>query len=147
MPSLREILGSGEKRARLIDDSLQVAEAEVNDKSGLSGIAIKTAYKVVKGVSPGFLRQAVDHMLDQFLDALDPMYQEAITRGVSPRQHLQSNPDRAADALLSITDDRAKHAKNQLVKGAYDKLRGSAKKHVVSAMPRLGELFERHTGS
>lgn len=147
MPSLREILGSGDKRQRLIDDSLDVAEAEVNDKSGLSGIAIKTAYKVVKGVSPGFLRQAVDHMLDQFLDALDPIYQESVTRGVSARQHLQANPDRAADALLSITDARAKQAKNQLVKGAYDKLRGSAKKHVVAAMPRLGALFERHTSS
>src|SRR5574339_397105 len=110
MASLREMLGSGDKRARLIDDSLSVAEAEVNDKTGLSGIAIKTAYKVVKGVSPGFLRQAVDHMLDQFLDALDPIYQEALARGVSPRQHLQSNPDRAADALLKITDDRAAKA-------------------------------------
>lgn len=146
MASLREMLGSGDKRQRVIEDSLDVAEAEVNDKSGLSGIAIKTAYKVVKGVSPGFLRQAVDHMLDQFLDALDPIYQEAVSRGVPPAQHLQANADRAADALLSITDARAKSAKNTLVKGAYDKLRGSAKKHVVAAMPRLGGLFGRHTG-
>lgn len=138
------MLGGGDKRQRVIEDSLQVADAEVNDKSGLSGMAIKTAYKVVKGVSPGFLRHAVDHMLDQFLDALDPIYQEAVSRGVAPGQHLQANADRAADALLGITDERAKHAKNAMVKGAYEKLRGSAKKHVVAAMPRLGELFARH---
>src|SRR5688572_8595235 len=116
MASLREMLGSGEKRQQIIDDSLQVAEAEVDDKSGLSGIAIKTAYKVVKGVSPSFLRQAVDHLLDQFLDALDPIYQEAVSRGVAPGQYLQANADRAADALLGITDERAKNAKNAMVK-------------------------------
>jgi hypothetical protein len=49
-----------------------------------------------------------------------------------------------ADALLGITDRRAQRAKNQLVKGTYEKLRGQAKKHVETAVPRLGELFERH---
>src|SRR5689334_19242555 len=104
MASLKELLGAGEKRGRLVDDALRVLDAEVEDKSGLTGIAVKTAYKVVKGVSPGFLREAVDHLLDDFLNALDPLYQEALTRGVGPRQHLQSNPGRVADALLSITD-------------------------------------------
>jgi hypothetical protein len=144
MASLRELLGSGDKRNQVIEDSLRVVDLEVDDKSGLSGIAIKTAYRVVKGVSPGFLRQAVDHLLDPFLDALDPMYQEAVGKGIPPRQHLQSNPDRAADALLGITDARAQNSKNQMVKATYEKLRGQAKKHVVAAVPRLGELFERH---
>jgi hypothetical protein len=144
MATLRELLGSGDKRSRLIDDSLHVLDAEVDDKSGLSGLAIKTAYKVVKGISPGFLRQVVDHLLDDFLEALDPVYQEAVSKNVSPRQHLQGNPGRVADALLSITDTRARNAKNQVVKGAYEKLRGQAKKHVEAAVPRLGELFDRH---
>jgi hypothetical protein len=144
MASLRELLGSGDKRGRLIDDSLRVLDAEVDDKGGLSGIAIKAAYKLVKGISPGFLRQVVDHLLDDFLDALDPVYQEALAKNVSPRDHLQGNPSRVADALLSITDGRARNAKNQVVKGAYEKLRGQAKKHVEAAVPRLGELFDRH---
>ena len=144
MASLKELLGSGDKRARLIDYSLRVLDAEVDDKGGLTGIAVKTAYKIVKGISPGFLREVVDHLLDDFLNALDPIYQEALSRSISPRQHLQGNPDRVADALLSITDARAQRARNQMVKGAYDKLRGQAKKHVVAAVPRLGELFDRH---
>jgi hypothetical protein len=145
MATLRELLGAGEKRGRLIDDALTVLDAEVDDKGGLSGLAIKTAYKVVKGISPGFLRQVVDHMLDDFLNSLDPLYQDALTKGVAPRKHLESNPGRVADALLAITDQRAQRAKNQVVKGAYEKLRGQAKKHVESAVPRLGQLFERHT--
>jgi hypothetical protein len=144
MATLGELLGSGDKRNALIDDALRVLDAEVNDKSGLSGIAIKTAYKVVKGVSPGFLRQVVDHLLDDFLTALDPLYQEALAKNVAPRAHLQGNPGRVADALLGITDARARNAKNQVVKGAYEKLRGQAKKHVEAAVPRLGELFDKH---
>lgn len=144
MATLRELLGSGDKRSGLIEDALGVLEAEVNDKSGISGIAIRTAYKLVKGISPGFLRQVVDHLMDDFLDALDPLYQEAVTKNVAPRQHMQGNSGRVADALLSITDARASRAKNQMVKGAYEKLRGGAKKHVEAAVPRLGELFDRH---
>jgi hypothetical protein len=144
MASLQELLGSGDKRGALITDALRVLDAEVDDKSGLSGIAVKTAYRLVKGISPGFLREVVDHLLNDFLGALDPIYQESVSRGVPPRQHLQQNPGRVADALLSITDGRAGRAKNQLVKATYEKLRGQAKKHVEAAVPRLGELFERH---
>ena len=146
MPTLRELLGGADKRNTLIEDALHVLDAEVADKSGLSGIAVKTAYKIVKGVTPGFIRQVVDHMLDDFLDALDPIYQESMSQGIKPRQHLQANPGRVADALLGITDRRAQRAKNQMVKATYDKLRGGAKKHVEAAVPRLGQLFERHAG-
>ena len=144
MASLQELLGAGDKRGRLIEDALRVLDAEVADKSGLSGLAVKTAYKVVKGISPGFLREVVDHLLDGFLGALEPIYQEAVTRGVPPRQHMQTNPGRVADALLSITDGRARSAKNQLVRATYEKLRGQAKKHVEAAVPRMGDLFDRH---
>lgn len=146
MATLHELLGSGEKRGKLITDALVVLDAEVDDKGGLSGIAIKTAYKIVKGVSPSFLPQVMDHMLDDFLNALDPLYQEALSKSVAPRKHLETNPGRVADALLGITDARARRAKNQMVKGTYDKLRGQAKKHVEAAVPRLGQLFERHAG-
>jgi hypothetical protein len=125
---------------------MRVLDAEVDDKSGLSGIAVKTAYKVVKGVSPNFIREVVDALLNDFLDGLDPLYQEAVQKGIKPRQHLQANPGRVADALLGITDRRAQRSKNQLVKATYEKLRGSAKKHVEAAVPRLGELFEKHAG-
>jgi hypothetical protein len=49
-----------------------------------------------------------------------------------------------ADALLSITDKKAERSKSGLVKSTYEKLRGSAKKNVEHAVPRLGKLVERH---
>ena len=147
MATLRELLGGPAKRGALIEDSLRLLDSEVDDKGGLSGIAIKTAYKVVKGISPDFLHKAVDYLMDDFLDALDPIYQSALQAGQDPKQQLVSNPSRVADALLAITDARASRAKNAVVKKTYDKLRDGAKKQVEAAVPRLGEMFARHVGS
>ncbi len=146
MATLLELLGGPAKRGAVIDDALRVLDAEVDSKGGLSGIAIKTAFKVVKSISPDFLRSTVDHLLNDFLNALDPLYQDALQRGADPKQMLVGNPSRVADALLAITDGRAAHAKNQAVKKTYEKLRDGAKKHVEAAVPRLAEMFARHVG-
>jgi hypothetical protein len=147
MSTLRELLGGPAKRGAVVDDALRVLDAEVDSKGGFGGIAIKTAYKLVKGVSPDFLARVVDHLLDDFLNALDPLYQEAVQRGIDARQHLVSNPGRVADLLLAITDARAARSQNQLIKKTYEKLRDGAKRHVEAAVPRLGDLFARHVGN
>jgi len=145
MPSLREQLSEDPtKREAVIDDALTVLDQEVADKSGLTGMAIKAAYKMVKGIKPGFIREVVANLLDDFVDALDPIYQEAIEKGEKPGSYLERHRSRVADDLLSITDRRADRAKNRAIKSAYSKLRGTAKKHVESAAPRLGALLERH---
>lgn len=144
IPSLKEQVIEGNKRTAVIDDALQVLDAEVADKSGLSGMAVKGAFAVVKGIQPGFIRNVVDTLLDDFLDALDPIYQEAVAAQKPPGKHLEQNAGRVADALLSITDARAERAQRQVVKKTYDKLRPTAKKHVEAAAPRLGGLLDRH---
>lgn len=146
MTTLRDLLTTADKRNAVIQDALSVLDSEVDSKGGFSGIAIKGAYKVVKGVSPSFIREAVDGLLDPFLGVLDPLYQEAKQRGVSPKDHLVANKGRTADALLSITDGKAARAKNQAVKKMYEKLRGMAKDHVEAAVPRLGDLIVKHAG-
>ncbi|MCC6216019.1 MAG: hypothetical protein IT376_14225 [Polyangiaceae bacterium] len=128
----------------MVDDAQRTLDEEVASKSGLTGIAIKGAFAVVKGVKPGFVREVIDHLLDDFLDALDPLYQEAIAQGVLPGAHLEKNAGRAADALLAITDARAANAQRGGIRKAYDQLRPTAKKHVEAAAPRLGRLLDRH---
>ena len=148
MPSLREQLSQDPtKREAVVGDALNVLDQEVADKSGLTGMAIKAAYKMVKSVKPGFLREVVDSLLDDFVDALDPVYQESVESGEKPGRYLEANRSRVADDLLSITDKRAERAKNRAIKGAYSKLRATAKKHVEAAAPRLGAMLERHTTS
>jgi len=147
MASLREQLAGGDKRGKVVDDACGVLDQEVGDKGGLSGIAIKGAYKIVQGVKPGFIREAVDGLLDDFLDALDPLYQEAAQKKRPAGAYVRDNASRVADSLLSITDTRAQKAKSQVVRGAYDKLRPMAKKQVEAAAPRLGDLLGRHAAA
>ncbi|HTQ05081.1 MAG TPA: hypothetical protein VMI54_14555 [Polyangiaceae bacterium] len=144
MASLSEQLGGGEMRPKVIEDACKVLDQEVADKGGLTGIAIKGAYKVLQGVKPGFVREVVDHLLDDFLKALDPVYQEAAEKKRPAGQYLRENSSRVADALLAVTDRRAVDAKRQMIRSAYDKLRPMAKKQVEAAAPRLADLVDRH---
>jgi hypothetical protein len=49
-----------------------------------------------------------------------------------------------AEALLSITDQRARQSVNKRLVQAYNKLRPKGREHVVAAMPRVGELIQKH---
>lgn len=86
----------------------------------------------------------MDDLLDDFLDALDPIYQEAVSSGKKPGDYLKSRSGQVADSLLSITDRRAEKAQRAAIRGMYDKLRPTAKKHVEAAAPRLADLLEKH---
>lgn len=147
MATLKDLAQEPEKRRRVVQDACKVLDLEVADKSGLSGVAIKAGYKLVQSVKPGFIPHVVDDLLDDFMDALDPIYQEAVSLGKKPGSHLQAEAGRMADALLAITDRRAEKAQRAAIKGMYNKLRPTAKRHVEAAAPRLGELLERHTAA
>lgn len=146
MPSLNDALLSDDKKPAVVEDCLHLIDAEVADKGGLSGLAIKAGYGVVKGIKPGFVKQAVSDLLPEFATALDPIYQEAKTGGKPVGDYMAQNSGRVADALLAITDAKAQKSKSGAVKGAYEKLRGTAKKNVEAAVPRLGKMLEKHAG-
>ena len=144
MPSLPEVLTSDAKKGAVVDDCCALIDAEVKDKGGISGLAIKAGYGAVKGIKPGFVKHVVTDLLPEFARALEPLYDEAKASGRSVPEHFGSNTPRVADALLSITDEKAKRSKSGLVKGTYEKLRGSAKKNVEAAVPRRGDLVQKY---
>ena len=100
----------------------------------------------MKNITPGFIRHAVEDLLPDFAKVLDPLYQEAKAGGRPVGAHIAANSGRAADALLTITDGKVRKAQSGLVKGTYEKLRGTAKKNVEAAIPRIGKLIEKHGG-
>ena len=144
MSNLIDALTGEPQKNAVVDDCLGLIEAEVADKGGLSGLAIKAGYKTVQGVKPGFIRHVVADLLPDFARVLEPLYGEAKAQGQGVRTHFTANSPRVADALLSITDDKARRSKSGLVKGTYDKLRGGAKKNVEAAVPRLASMIEKH---
>ena len=135
------------KRPRIVDDCVKLIDSEVDSKGGLSGLAIKAGYKVVQSVKPGFVRESMDHLLDDFVRRLEPFYTQHKEKGGDPKSFgnfLSGKSAEVADALLGITDDKAKRAKNPGLKSAYDKLRPQAKKHVEEAVPRVGRTLAHH---
>ncbi|MDH5493028.1 MAG: hypothetical protein OEY14_13825 [Myxococcales bacterium] len=143
--SLRELLTDPAKKEGIVQDCLEVLDAEVADKKGLAGVAVKAGFKVVKSFKPGFVKNVVSDLLPQFADAIEPIYEEAKSKGEPIARYLPDRSHRVAEALLAITDRKAARSQNRVIKGTYDKLRGSAQKHVEAAVPRLAGLIERHT--
>jgi hypothetical protein len=145
MGSLGEALTNEAKKSEVVDACCEVIDQEVADKGGLSGLAIKAGYSAIKGVKPGFVRKVVSDLLPEFATALDPIYQEGVKAGQPAGSYFEANSGRVADALLAITDAKAGRSQSGVVKGTYDKLRGTAKKNVEAAVPRLGKLIARFT--
>jgi len=140
----QKILGDAARRPRILDDCVRLIDDEVASKGGLSGLAIKGGYKIVCAIKPGIIREAMDHLLDDFVGRLEPFWQAHQAEGAAPAAFADTLRRRApevADALLGITDDRARRAKNATLKGAYDRLRPQAKKHVEEAVPRVGRTL------
>lgn len=144
MSSLRDIVAEPAKRQQVIAEALKVLDQEVSDKGGLSGMAIKAAYAMAKGVAPGIMNKIVNILLDDFLGALDPLHQEAKQKGVDVAEHLKSHAPAVANAMLAITDGKAARADNGPLKKGYEKLRPTAQKHVEQAVPRLAQLVKQY---
>jgi hypothetical protein len=143
MSNLPELL-TGDKKEQVVEDCCTLIDSEVKDKGGISGLAIKAGYGAVKGIKPGFVRNVVTDLLPEFAKALEPIWEDAKKDNKPIAPYFSSNSGRVADALLAITDGKAQRAKSAVVKGTYEKLRGSAKKNVEAAVPRLGEMVQKY---
>ena len=142
MATLGQLLDS--HRAGVVEDCLRIIDAEVSDKSGFSGLAIKAGFAAIKGVKPGFIKEAVIELLPEFATALDPLYQAAQTGNVPVGDYFLQHRSRVAQALLAITDAKALLSPSAVVRGAYDRLRGAAERNVEAAVPRMAQLLAKY---
>ena len=144
--TLAEALAGDDKRPQLISDCVELVDSEVRSKSGMSGIAIKGAYGAVKKIKPGFVKNVVDSLMDDWLEKLEPHHQG--WNGSGPfADYVRKHDDAVAEDLLTVTDARAAKSDNRTAKKLYGKLRPSAKKNVAGAVPKLGALVDKHLSS
>ena len=146
MTTLQTILADADRR-ELVDDVVSIIDEEVASKGGFGGVALKTGYKAVKRLKNGrMIEEAADALLDDFTRALSPLYDDYLDAEgyASFEAYIDDHHREATDALLSITDDKAEQADNQILRKTYDKLRGSAEGHVEDALPAVGRLIDKH---
>ncbi|MGB8021996.1 MAG: hypothetical protein WCF04_12265 [Candidatus Nanopelagicales bacterium] len=145
MTHLSDYLLAPGRREGVVRDACELIDAEVSRGSGLSGLAVKSAYRLVRSIRPGMIAAAVDGLLQPFADQLDPFFQEHRTTGKPLDQVLVAERTSMADALLSITDDRVERSSHAAARRAYQQLRSTARLHVEAAAPGIAELITSHT--
>lgn len=145
MSTLKELLCDSDQRDAVVRDTTQLIASEVKSKSGISGMAIKAGYKAVNAIKPSLVPDAVDSLLDRFVDKVEPFYASWVEAGKTPgfEAFLSGRSSEAANALLAVTDERAEQADPKLRK-IYQKLRPQGEKNVQAAIPGLGRLVAKY---
>ena len=146
-PTLDQILLTPENQPNVVADCLTLIEQEVKGKSGVSGAAVKLAYKTAKTFAKGYLRETVESLLPDLVAALEPYWADFTASGASGfGDYLAKRGDEVSEALLAVSDERAKISERPVILKAYGTVRGSAAKHITAALPAVGALVEKYAG-
>ncbi|HUK72360.1 MAG TPA: hypothetical protein VLW50_26925 [Streptosporangiaceae bacterium] len=144
-PTLQEILLAPDTRPKVIADCYTLLEQEVADKSGVSGTAVKLAYKTVNTFLPGHIRYMVESLLPEMVDKLEPYWADFnACGGCEFGDYLAKRGEEVSQALLSVTDARAAASGRPTVVKAYGTVRRRAVKHVEAALPHVGDLVLKY---
>jgi hypothetical protein len=143
--TLQDLLLAEDVRPQVVADFQTLVEQEVGDKSGLSGAAIKAAYKTVTAFASGIIHDAVDTLLPESLANLQPFWDNFVVSGGSDfGDYLAKNGEAASEALLAVTDERARNSTRGTIRKAYNMVRGTGVKNVEGALPRIGVLIQKY---
>ena len=143
---LSDILLNENHRETFVDDCVKLIDQQVAAAPGLGGLALKAAYSTVKGIRADYCAQVVDQLLPEISIALDPMWTEAVNNG-NPVEYFAQRKGEVADELLQISDKRVEKSTRAMVKGAYAKLRPSAKNYVEKGVPDLAQIINKHSAA
>jgi len=145
MSELKTILLADDVRPAVLADAQRLVDAEVQAKGGISGLAIKTGYKAVQSVKPNLVPEALNNLLDRFVERLEPLFTQwkSGDAGQSFESFLVGRKKEVANALLGVTDDRARSSSG-VVKKTYEKLRPQGEKNVEAAVPGLARLIQKY---
>ncbi|HET9972781.1 MAG TPA: hypothetical protein VFQ68_31410 [Streptosporangiaceae bacterium] len=147
MTILPDILLTPENKPHVIDDCLTLIDQEVKGKSGVSGTAVKLAYKTANAFASGYLRGMVELLAPDMIIELEPFWADFTASGAGDfGDYLVKHGDEVSEALLSVTDRRAETSTRPTILRAYKTVRGGASKHVTAALPALGALVQKYAG-
>lgn len=139
-------LTNDQYRSEFIQDCVELIDNEVKGKKGISGVAIKTSYALLKKIKPRIIRSTVKNLLYEFLEAIQPFYQkyQEDEKLGTFKEYLELKAEDVAKCLLGITDNRVEKSTNKTVFKVYNKLRPKAKSNVEQAVPGIGETLDKY---
>jgi Family of unknown function (DUF6918) len=145
MATLHDMLLAPDVLPRVNSDVLALVDTELASKSGMSGTALKVAFKAVTAFAPGYYQEAVSAMVPPMVDRLAPFWADFQVSGSADfGDYLSKRSDEVSQALLTVTDAMADHSGRAAVVKAYRAVRGGAGKHIEAALPNLGAMVQKY---
>ena len=74
MATLQEMLLRPDVQPRVVSDTLALVDSELASKSGLSGTAVKVAFKAITAFAPGYYQETVAGMVPDMVNQLAPFW-------------------------------------------------------------------------
>lgn len=145
MATLQEMLLAPDVQPKVVADTLALVDSELASKSGLSGTAVKVAFKAVTTFAPGYYQETVESMVPGMTDTLAPFWADFEVSGSADfGDYLSKRGDEVSQALLAVTDEMASRSGRAAIVKAYGAVRGGAGKHIEAALPNLGVMIQKY---
>src|SRR5579863_2867673 len=107
MATLQEML-TPEVAPQFVADCQTLIDGEVDAKGGLSGTAVKAAYKVVTAFAPGYYTDTIAAIAPDMVNALEPFWADFGVSGTAEfGDYLAKRGEEVSEALLAVTDQMA----------------------------------------
>src|ERR1700749_4010599 len=104
--TLRESLLAPDVQPQVGADCEALVNAEVASMSGVSGPAVKVAYRTVRTYDAGHIHRRIDGLLPRFADALQPYWADfTATGGGEFGDYLAKHEDEACEARPARTHE------------------------------------------
>jgi hypothetical protein len=143
--TLEQILLAPDTRPKVADDCFLLVEQQIAEISGVSGAAVRLAYKTVNTFRPGHIRHLVGTMLPDLVVSLEPYWADfSMSGGAGFGDYLAKRGEEVSQSLLSVSDTKATTSSRPVVIRAYHSVRGSARKHIEAALPQVGDLITKY---
>jgi hypothetical protein len=147
MATLQQTLLTPENQPHVVDDCVTLIHDEVSSKSGISGTAVKLAYKTANTFASGYIHGMVETLAPEMVVKLEPFWADFTASGAGDfGDYLVKHDHEVSEALLSVTDAHAENSTRPTIQKAYRSIRGGASKHVTAALPALGAMVQKYAG-
>jgi hypothetical protein len=143
--TLHDILLAPRTQPNVVADCEALIDQEVADMSGISGTAVKLAYRTVKTFASDHVHYMVETLLPRMADELQPYWADFnASAGAEFGDYLTKRGDEVAESLLTVTDERGRKSRRPTIVKAYNTVRSGATKHVKAALPQVGALVQKY---
>jgi hypothetical protein len=136
--TLRSFLLIPERRAAVIDDSVECVRQTVDGMGGMRGLLAKVAFATLP---TSVIRSSIDALADEFVARLEQFHRDAIRRRRPTADCLLEQKDEVAATMMRLVAGRAENASNIVVKQVYSAIRPT---DVEGAIPRIARIIASH---